>query len=117
MTVHARTDRRWRLALAAIAVSATAFTAAPFTSALAGEVLQIKMKNLVFEPAQVTAHVGDTIEWVNEDFIGHTATARNKDWDVTVMPGRSGRVTVQRAGKVEYYCRFHPNMTGTIDVE
>jgi plastocyanin len=102
---------RWRFG-AAIALAA--MTSLP---AFGGEVIQIKMKNLVFVPAQVTAHVGDTIEWVNEDFIGHTATARNKDWDVNIGVNASGRVTLQRAGKVEYYCRFHPNMTGSINVE
>ncbi len=112
MNVRKRIEKRWRLPIAAIAFSVMAFT-----SAMAGEVIQIKMKNLVFAPAQVTAHVGDTIEWVNEDFIAHTATARNKDWDVTIPKDGSARVSVQHAGKVEYYCRFHPNMTGTINVE
>jgi plastocyanin len=102
---------RWRLC-AAIALAA--MSAGP---ALAGEVIQIKMKNLVFEPAQVTAHVGDSIEWVNEDFIGHTATARNKDWDVNIPANKSGRVTLQHAGKVDYYCRYHPYMAGSINVE
>ena len=27
-------------------------------------------------PAEITAHVGDTIEWVNFDFVADTATAR-----------------------------------------
>jgi plastocyanin len=112
MNVRARTGKRWRLALAAVAFSA--LTAGP---AFAGEVIKIRVKNLVFEPAQVMAHVGDSIEWVNEDFIAHTATARNKDWDVTIPANGSGRVTLQHAGKVDYYCRFHPNMIGTLTVE
>jgi plastocyanin len=112
MHARRRIKRRWRPSVAAIA-----FSAMTFSSASAGEVIQIKMKKLVFEPAQVTVRVGDSIEWVNEDFIAHTATARNKDWDVNIPVNRSERVTVQRAGKIEYYCRFHPNMTGTINVE
>jgi plastocyanin len=112
MNVQQRTERRWRLPIAAIA-----FSAMTFSAAFAGEVIQIKIKNLVFGPAQVTAHVGDSIEWVNEDFIAHTATARNKDWDINIPANHSDRVTVQHAGKIEYYCRFHPNMIGTITVE
>jgi plastocyanin len=112
MNAQPRAEGRWRLPVAAIA-----FSAMTFTSAFAGEVIQIKIKNLVFAPAQVTAHVGDSIEWVNEDFIAHTATARNKDWDVNIAVGRTERVTLQHAGKIEYYCRFHPNMVATIDVQ
>ncbi len=111
MTARKR-DKRWRRAFAAIA-----FSAAAYSPAGAGEVIQIKMKNLGFSPAQVTAHVGDSIEWVNEDFIAHTATARNKDWDVTIAKDSTARVSLQHAGKIDYYCRFHPNMTGSINVE
>ena len=41
------------------------------------EVIQIKMEKLGFVPTQASAHVGDTIEWVNADFVAHAATARN----------------------------------------
>src|SRR5438445_12998770 len=112
MNVRARTEKRWRPVLAAIAFSV--MTIGP---TFAGEVIKVKVKNLVFEPAQVTAHIGDSIEWVNEDFIAHTATARNKDWDVNIPANGSGRVTIQHAGKVEYYWRIHPNMIGTLAVE
>ena len=50
-------------------------------SAVAAEI-QIRMAQVAYAPAQVSAHVGDTIEWVNEDIVAHTATARNGAWDV-----------------------------------
>ena len=50
------------------------------------ETIQIKIEKLTFVPSQVTAHVGDTIEWVNADFIAHTATARDGAWDVVIAP-------------------------------
>ncbi|MEA2993382.1 MAG: hypothetical protein QOD40_2302 [Alphaproteobacteria bacterium] len=103
--------KRWRL------VAAVAILALTSSAALAGEVIQVKIKNLAFSPAQVTAHVGDSIEWVNEDFVGHTATGKNKEWDVNIPGNRSGRVVLDRAGKIDYFCRFHPAMTGTITVE
>jgi plastocyanin len=71
---------------------------------------------LKFSPAEVSAHVGDTIEWVSNDFVAHTATARNKDWDVAIPAKGTGRVTLQHVGEVDYFCRFHPNMTGGISV-
>jgi len=51
-------------------------------------VVQIKMAQVAYAPAQVSAHVGDTIEWVNEDIVAHTATARNGAWDVLRSPFR-----------------------------
>jgi plastocyanin len=83
---------------------------------LAVETIRITIDKLKFTPTQVSAHVGDTIEWVSSDFVGHTATARNKDWDVAIPPKGTGRVMLQHAGDVDYFCRFHPNMTGRISV-
>ncbi len=84
--------------------------------AFAGETIRVTIDKLEFDPQQVSAHVGDTIEWMNDDFVAHTATARNKDWDVTIPAKGVGRVTLERAGAIDYFCRFHPNMTGRISV-
>jgi plastocyanin len=29
---------------------------------------------------------------------------------------KSGSVTMDKAGTIDYFCRFHPNMKGTINV-
>ena len=84
--------------------------------ALAGETIHVTINKMTFDPPKISAHVGDTIEWANHDFVVHTATARNKDWDVTIPVNGTGRVTLKRAGDVAYFCRFHPNMTGEIAV-
>ena len=80
------------------------------------ETIQITMENLVISPAEASAKVGDTIEWVNKDIFAHTATARNGDWDVTLQPKKSAVLVLKRAGAVDYYCRFHPNMKATLTV-
>jgi plastocyanin len=80
------------------------------------EVIQIKMEKLAFVPAQVSAHVGDTIEWVNADFVAHTATARNGAWDVLIPANATKSVVLMAPGQVDYYCKFHPNRTGQISV-
>ncbi|MBR1193561.1 cupredoxin domain-containing protein [Bradyrhizobium sp. AUGA SZCCT0160] len=78
--------------------------------------IQIVMDNLVVSPAQVTARVGDTIEWINKDIFAHTATARNGDFDVA-MPSKTTVTSVlKKAGTVEYYCRFHPNMKAVLTI-
>ena len=81
-----------------------------------GATVQIEMENLVFSPAQGSAKVGDTIEWVNKDIFAHTATARNGDWDVTLPPKKTVTSVLKKAGTVDYYCRFHPNMKATLVV-
>lgn len=78
--------------------------------------VRIVMQNLEIAPAVVSAKVGDTVEWVNKDFIAHTATARNGDFDVNLPPNKTARIVLKKAGTVQYYCRYHPNMTATLKV-
>jgi plastocyanin len=93
----------------------TALTLAMSVSAHAATI-QITMENLVISPAEASAKVGDTIEWINKDIFAHTATARNGDWDVTMPPKKTVTSVLKKAGTVEYYCRFHPNMKATLIV-
>ena len=51
--------------------------------------IQVVMENLVVSPAEVSAKVGDTVEWINKDVFAHTATARNGDFDVTMPPKKT----------------------------
>jgi plastocyanin len=78
--------------------------------------IQITMENLVFSPAEASAEVGDTIEWINKDILAHTATARNGDWNVIIPPNKSATLVLKKAGAVDYFCRFHPNMKATLAV-
>lgn len=79
------------------------------------ETIQVTIEKLAFSPANVEAKVGDTIVWVNKDAFAHTATVQG-DWDVPLPPGKSGRLTLKKAGAVDYFCRFHPNMKGHLTV-
>jgi plastocyanin len=99
--------------------SAAGVTALLLVLALRGAaaaVIEIKMARIAYAPAQVAAHVGDTVEWTNDDIVAHTATAQNGAWDVMVAPNAKGSVTLKSAGAIEYYCRLHPNMVGSITV-
>jgi plastocyanin len=78
--------------------------------------IQIVMQDLVFAPAEVSAKVGDTVEWVNKDVFAHTATARNGDFDVNLPPKKTVTSVLNKAGTVEYYCRFHPNMKAVLKI-
>ncbi len=82
----------------------------------AAATVRVTVSNLAFEPAQVSAHVGDTIEWVNADFLAHSATGRKKEWDLFIAPSKTAQVTLKQPGEIDYFCRFHPNMVGHIAV-
>jgi len=83
----------------------------------AGTTHSLLMKGVAFEPRQITVHVGDALKWANQDIVAHTATAKDKSWDINVPAGRSGRVVMEAVGRFGYICRYHPNMTGEIIVE
>ena len=101
---------RWPLSIvAALALGVMSVSAHAAT-------IQITMENLVISPAEASAKVGDTIEWINKDIFVHTATARNGDWDVTMPPKKTVTSVLKTAGTIEYYCRFHPNMKATLTV-
>jgi plastocyanin len=100
---------RWMLPIVAALMLAISVSAHAAT-------IQITMENLVIAPAEATAKVGDTVEWINKDIFAHSATARNGDWDVTMPPNKTVTSVLKKAGRIEYYCRFHPNMKATLVV-
>ena len=81
---------------------------------------QVSIAKLVYAPAETTLHVGDTITWVNNDPIAHTATAAKNapggPWEVMIPPGKSAVMQMMTAGTIDYYCRFHPNMKARLIV-
>jgi plastocyanin len=62
--------------------------------------------------------VGDTVEVINNDSVGHTWTAVDESFHSgTLASGASFEYTFEEAGEFDYFCQIHPNMTGTITVE
>jgi plastocyanin len=58
-----------------------------------------------FEPATVTVHAGEAVEWKNDGFVPHTVTAD------------AGRYVARKKGTYNYTCAYHPNMTGKLIVQ
>lgn len=82
--------------------------------ALAGSTVTVKITAMAFDLAEITITAGDTVVWENDDFLDHTATESSGAWDVVLRAGASAGRTFLESGTTSYYCRFHPNMTGTI---
>jgi plastocyanin len=87
------------------------------TTPVRAATIQIVMENLEIKPAEASARTGDTIELINKDVFAHTATARNGDFDVTLQPNQTVSFVLKKAGAVDYYCRFHPNMKAVLKIE
>lgn len=99
-------------AWAGLAIAIAAVIALPAKAAT----LHRSIHDMSFGASPISVHTGDVIEWTNNDFVAHTVTARDGAFDVTIPPGKTGRTILAKSGKVAFFCRFHPTMTGTIDV-
>lgn len=77
--------------------------------------IHVKIEDLAFVPSNIEAAVGERIEWTNLDPFDHTATVKG-GWDIVIPAGQVATRVVEAGDTVEYYCRYHPNMTGTIKV-
>jgi plastocyanin len=76
----------------------------------------VVMSNMSYGKVPAGLKVGDTITWVNKDTVPHTVTARDRGFDLRVMPGKSARQTLQKAGVFPFFCTYHTMMRGTLTV-
>ena len=70
-----------------------------------------------FGTVPANLHVGDRISWVNKDMFQHTATAKDKSFDLDLKPGASGTTIVRKAGAISVVCRYHPGMRAMLKVK
>jgi plastocyanin len=79
--------------------------------------------NWCYSPSEITANVGSTITWLNEDSGLHTVTSGYYDnFDGTfdsghIDPGKTFSYTFEKLGDFHYYCTLHPWMEGTVIVK
>lgn len=87
----------------------------PAANAKPGEVHHVRITGFKFDPPSIEVKVGDVVEWKNEDFVAHTATADDHSFDTgRIDAGETKRVTITRAGAAPYFCRYHLAMRGTV---
>lgn len=76
----------------------------------------VEIYQMKFNPATLTVHKGDTVVWINKDYVQHDVTNKDK-YSWTSGPLDKG----QKWSKVitkdqDYYCSIHVVMKGTIKV-
>lgn len=108
--------RRRELVAALGGALATAAFGGAASARPAPRVRTLGMKDMVFGPVPSDLRVGDVVVWANDDIFRHTATARDRSFDVDLAPGARKRMTLAKAGTIPFYCRFHPGMTGRLTV-
>lgn len=109
----------WGLILTVVAgavFSAVPLRAQSSQSASAQHIVIIKQMH--FDPQQLTVKPGDTVQWKNEDIFAHTVTADNGSFDSGLInPGSSWQTVVEHEGTIGYHCRPHPNMAAELIVQ
>jgi len=96
-------------AAAIVAAAALPATAAPRT-------YNVTINQMKFGPVPPGLRVGDTIVWINRDIFQHSATARDGSFNLDLPAGKSGKMVLRRTGKIAFYCKYHPGMTGVLQV-
>ena len=77
----------------------------------------VEIRDLEFVPAELVVAPGDTITWINHDFVPHTVTADDDSWgSTTLKSGDSWKITAQGDAEGSYFCTHHPSMTARLRV-
>ena len=78
---------------------------------------KVSIVDFAFQPAEITIHVGEKVEWENTGQMNHTATSDTGVWDSGVLaPDQKFSFTFDTVGDYPYHCTLHLNMTGIIHV-
>ena len=88
------------------------------TTSTEGGSVTLTAVDFAFDPADLSAAAGDTIEFVNEDDAEHNFTAEDAGIDEDVDAGGSTTINLTdvEPGSYDYFCEYHPDMKGTLEV-
>lgn len=76
----------------------------------------IHIHGFKFEPKDVTVAPGDSVVWVNDDAVPHTATLDGGAWSSPELAPLQSFVLVARVGG-PYHCEAHKVMRGSLTVK
>ena len=102
--------------LAGMALAAAVLVVQPGTAVAAPRTYTIIIDKMKFGPVPKNVRAGDVVLWVNRDIFRHTATARDRSFNIDLAPSARGKTVVKRRGAFPFYCTYHPGMTGRIVV-
>lgn len=79
--------------------------------------IPVSIQNFAFSPSTITAKAGDVIVFTNNDTVPHTVTQSTESGGFRsdpIAPGTTYTLTIDEPGTYDFFCEFHPAMTGTI---
>jgi plastocyanin len=97
-------------------LAGAALAAVPVSVAAGPKTFVVTIRELMFGPAPAHARVGDVIQWANADLFLHSATAKDRSFDVELKPGARVAMPLKKAGTFDFICRYHPGMKGRLVV-
>jgi plastocyanin len=116
MTRQTRIAARLRAVLATATLSATLVAPPASFAQPAGQQYTVTINNMAYGATPDGAKVGDSVIWVNRDSVPHSVTARDHSFDIRLNPGQQATMTLGAAGRITFYCLFHPSMRGSLSV-
>ena len=100
----------------AMIVGAAVLAGMPGSAVAAPRTHTVVIDKMKFGAIPTNLRVGDVILWVNRDMFRHTATARDRSFNVDLAPSQTARTMLRRSGAVPFFCTFHPGMKGQLIV-
>jgi len=98
------------------AATASTTTTSPMT-ATAEKTDKVEIADYKFKPEVIEVSAGTKVTFTNSDDTKHTATADDGSFDTGDLDqGDSASVTLSKPGEFTYYCRYHPFMKATVEV-
>jgi len=81
-------------------------------------VVEVKIDNFTFSPAELHVKAGTEVTWVNKDDIPHNVISEDKSFKSKVMDtDEKFTFTAGSKGTYTYFCGIHPKMKGRLVVE
>jgi plastocyanin len=76
----------------------------------------IVIEGFAFDPSTITVSGATEFTITNNDSATHTFTLDDGSIDQEIAAGESATVTIDVSASTGFVCRFHPQMTGTVEV-
>lgn len=76
----------------------------------------VVIEQMIFTPAELNVHKGDTILFINKDIVSHDVTEKDEKWKSPAL-NMDDSWSMVADKSFDYFCSIHVVMTGKVKVE